>query len=124
MTITFEGVMNLIRIEARRVAKRENLPLYDAYLQAIVNTIMTVAEERAIEPFEATLLDALAKAQAKRGGAVLASDIRIELELMGISRVDRWTIWNTLSNLEARHLTYRPGGDDSRKWACRPQDDP
>lgn len=83
-----------------------------AYQKAIASVVMTAAEEQAVTPFEARLLDRLDRTARQNGGRPVATK-RLAVELGG---KDVWGVWYHLKRLEERGLVHRPEGPKSG-WA-------
>jgi hypothetical protein len=106
-------LLGRIKDEADRLMAAESgLDREAAYQKAIASVVMTAAEEQAVTPFEARLLDQLDQAVRTGGGRPVATK-RLAVELGGM---DIWNIWYHLKRLEERGLVHRPEGPKSG-WA-------
>jgi predicted MarR family transcription regulator len=111
--LTLNILLGRIKDEADRLLAAESgLNRESAYQKAIASVVMTAAEEQAVTPFEARLLDRLDQAVRMGGGRPVATK-RLAAELGGM---DIWNIWYHLRRLEERGLVHRPEGPKSG-WA-------
>lgn len=111
--LTLNILLGRIKDEADRLlAAKSGLDREAAYQKAVASVIMTAAEEQAVTPFEARLLERLSQAARRSGGRPVPTK-SLAAELGG---KDMWSIWYHLKRLEERGLVHRPEGPKSG-WA-------